>query len=82
LGWCPADLTGSVNPTAPAFGVPDGNIDASDFFFYLGQFAAGACDADLTGTVDPNASGFGRPDGIIDASDFFFFLGLFSDGCP
>jgi len=65
---CPADLTG---PT----GEPDGVLDASDFFAYLGLFAAGDPGADLTGPT-------GDPDGVIDASDFFLYLNLFAAGCP
>jgi len=66
---CPADLTG---PT----GEPDGVLDASDFFAYLGLFAAGDPGADLTGGPG------GTPDGVIDASDFFLYLNLFAAGCP
>jgi len=69
---CPADLTG-----ASGDGTPDGVVDASDFFFYLGLFADADPGADLTG---PGADGV--PDGLIDADDFFFYLGLFADGCP
>jgi len=78
---CPADLTGSIDPNSPDFGVPDGIVDANDFFFYLGLFGAGDPAADLTGSIDPNNPAFGVPDGIIDANDFFFYLGLFADGC-
>jgi len=67
---CPADLTGPGND-----GIPDGILDANDFFFYLQLFASGNSRADLTG---PD----GTPDGIIDANDFFRYLQLFSDGCP
>jgi len=66
---CPADLTG-----AGGSGVPDGTVDANDFFFYLGLFASGDGAADLSGPS-------GEPDGVIDANDFFAYLGLFSDGC-
>jgi len=38
---CPADLSGSSDPNNPAFGVPDGILDASDFFYYIDQFAEG-----------------------------------------
>jgi len=65
---CPADLTG------PDAGVPDGVVDANDFFFYLNLFAAGDSAADLTGNG-------GAPDGVIDANDFFAYLGLFTQGC-
>lgn len=80
---CPADLTGSSNPTDPSFGTPDGVLDSNDFFFYLDRFAAGdLAIADLTGSSDPNNPGIGVPDGTLDASDFFFYLGLFAAGCP
>jgi len=68
---CPADLTGPGGG-----GEPDGVIDASDFFFYLGLFAAGESGADIAGP------GGGGPDGVIDATDFFAYLTLFSNGCP
>lgn len=38
---CPADLTGSSDPNSPAYGVPDGVVDANDFFFYLTLFQLG-----------------------------------------
>jgi len=38
---CPADLTGSSDPNDPGYGVPDGTVDALDFFFYLDLFVAG-----------------------------------------
>jgi len=78
---CPADLTGSADPNDPGFGVPDGIVDASDFFFYLGLFGAGDLAADLTGSINPNDPGFGVPDGTLDANDFFFYLDLFAQGC-
>ena len=36
-----ADLTGSSDPNDPTYGVPDGAIDAADFFYYLDLFVAG-----------------------------------------
>ncbi len=80
---CPADLSGSADPNDPAYGVPDGNIDASDFFYYLDQFVAGnLAVADLSGSADPNDPAYGVPDGNVDASDFFYYLDLFVAGCP
>ncbi|MCW5754985.1 MAG: hypothetical protein KIT24_09800 [Phycisphaeraceae bacterium] len=80
---CPADLTGSSDPNDPSYGVPDGNVDASDFFYYLDQFVAGnLAVADLTGSSDPNDPAYGVPDGVVDASDFFFYLDIFVAGCP
>jgi len=81
--FCPADLTTSSNPADPGYGVPDGQLDANDFFFYLDRFAAGdLAIADLTGSSNPSDPGFGIPDGLLDASDFFFYLSLFAQGCP
>ncbi len=80
---CPADLSGSADPNDPAYGVPDGSVDASDFFYYLDQFVGGnLAIADLSGSADPNDPGYGVPDGTIDASDFFYYLDLFVAGCP
>jgi len=67
---CPGDLAGAPD------GGPDGVLDASDFFAYLGLFADTDPAADLTGAPD------GGPDGLIDASDFFRYLELFAQGCP
>jgi len=79
---CIADMTGSSNPNSPDYGVPDGIIDANDFFYFLDQFSAGnLAVADLTGSADPNNPAYGVPDGVIDASDFFFFLTQFANGC-
>jgi len=80
-GNCAADLTTSTDPNDPGFGVPDGILDANDFFFYLGLFGAGDLAADLTGSINPNDPGFGVPDGTLDANDFFFYLDLFAIGC-
>ncbi|MCC6284118.1 MAG: YncE family protein [Phycisphaerales bacterium] len=79
---CPADLSGSSDPNDPAYGVPDGSADASDFFYYLDQFVSGnLAEADLTGSSDPNDPSYGVPDGDLDADDFFYFLDLFVQGC-
>ena len=40
-GACGADISGSANPASPSFMVPDGVVDAEDFFAYLILFAAG-----------------------------------------
>ncbi|MBX3363887.1 MAG: hypothetical protein KF866_03900 [Phycisphaeraceae bacterium] len=82
LSACPADLSGSVNPSSPVYGRPDGVLDAADFFYFLDQFVIGnTAIADLTGSADPNHPGYGKPDGVIDASDFFYYLDLFEEGC-
>ncbi len=80
---CAPDLTGSSDPNDPSYGVPDGVVDASDFFFFLDAFAANDLGtADLTGSSDPNDPNYGVPDGILDASDFFYYLDIFVAGCP
>ncbi len=80
---CAADLSGSADPNDPAYGVADGVLDASDFFYYLDQFAAGnLAVADLTTSADPNDPGYGTPDGTLDAADFFYYLDIFVAGCP
>ncbi len=80
---CIADLSGASDPNDPAYGVPDGGVDASDFFYFLDQFVAGNTRvADLSGASDPNDPAYGVPDGNIDASDFFYYLDQFVAGCP
>ncbi|MCC6285864.1 MAG: proprotein convertase P-domain-containing protein, partial [Phycisphaerales bacterium] len=79
---CPADVTGASDPNDPTYGVPDGAVDAADFFYYLDQFVAqNFAEADLTGSSDPNDPTYGVPDGAIDAADFFYYLDLFVEGC-
>ncbi|MCC6285192.1 MAG: hypothetical protein IT439_07820 [Phycisphaerales bacterium] len=79
---CAADLSGSSDPNDPGYGVPDGNVDSADFFYFLDQFTGGnLAKADLTGSSDPNDPAYGTPDGLIDAADFFFYLDLFVQGC-
>lgn len=83
VSTCIADLSGSSDPNDPAYGTPDGAVDASDFFYYLDQFALGNDSvADLTGSSDPNDPSYGQPDGAIDADDFFYYLDQFVAGCP
>lgn len=80
---CRADLSGSSDPNHPMYGVPDGDVDGSDFFYFLDQFVAGnLAVADLSGSTDPNDPGYGFPDGQLDGSDFFYFLDIFVAGCP
>lgn len=75
-----ADYTTTSDPLDPLYGVPDGVVDASDFFFYLDLFAAGEPRADLTGSSDPSDPAYGRPDCTLDASDFFYYLDAFVGG--
>lgn len=80
---CLADVTGSDNPNDPGFGVPDGQADSVDFFFFLDAFARGdLVVADLTGSGSPGDEAYGVPDGVLDGDDFFFFLEKFAEGCP
>lgn len=79
----PADLSASSDPNNAGYGVSDGLVDASDFFYYLDRFSAGdGATADLTGSADPNDPLYGLPDGSIDAGDFFYYLDIFVAGCP
>ncbi|MFG0328152.1 MAG: GC-type dockerin domain-anchored protein, partial [Phycisphaerales bacterium JB037] len=80
---CLADLTGSSDPNDPTRGVPDGDADGDDFFYYLDEFGTGnLAVCDLTGSSDPNDPSFGAPDGDCDGDDFFVYLDRFSAGCP
>lgn len=79
---CAADVSGSADAADDLYGVRDGAVDASDFFFFLDQFTAGNLGvADLTGTADPADETYGVPNGVVDASDFFYFLDIFAAGC-
>ncbi|MCW5754514.1 MAG: hypothetical protein KIT24_07400 [Phycisphaeraceae bacterium] len=79
---CPADFSGSSDPFDHRYGMPDGRVDADDFFYFLDLFVGGFAAADLTGSTQVNSPRYGMPDGVVDASDFFFFLDLFVSGCP
>lgn len=79
----PGDLTGSDDPSSPAYGVPDGIADSKDGTYFIQQFEArNASVVDLSGSSDPNDSAYGIPDGLIDASDYFYFLDQVVRGCP
>jgi len=75
---CPADLTGSSDPSDARYGMPDGLVTPDDFLFYLALFESSDPAADLVG----DGSGQGDPDGVLDANDFFAFLNLYTQGCP
>ncbi|MBX3363976.1 MAG: hypothetical protein KF866_04355 [Phycisphaeraceae bacterium] len=75
-----ADMTGSSDPFSPDYGVPDGIVDAADFFYYLDLFVANDPRADLSGSSDPTSGAYGRPDCQIDAADFFYYLDQFVAG--
>lgn len=70
----PADVT----TTGTNNGVPDGQIDLSDFSAYLTLWSASSLAADVTTTGTSN----GTPDGAVDLSDFSFYITLWSAGCP
>lgn len=78
---CAVDITGSSSPSSPSYLVPDGVVDAEDFFAFLGLFAAGDARADISGSSAPASQSYLVPDGVIDAEDFFTFLSLFAAGC-
>jgi hypothetical protein len=74
----PADLSASTDPADPSYGVPDGVVDATDFFFFLDQFQQSNFPiCDIAGDSDPSSPCYGVPDGIIDISDFFAYLDRF-----
>jgi len=78
---CVADLTGSLNPTNPAFGVPDGIVDTEDFFYFITLFANGQPSSDVSGSTNPNSAAYGNCDGNIDSADFFYYLDQFNTPC-
>ncbi|MEZ6234804.1 MAG: GC-type dockerin domain-anchored protein [Phycisphaerales bacterium] len=79
---CLPDLTSSAVASDPGYGVPDGRVNNDDFFYYLGQFAAGnAAVCDLTDGSVLGQPGYGTPDGVLNASDFFYFVDFFVRGC-
>lgn len=79
---CPPDLTNGAVPGSPGFGVPNGVVNNDDYFYYLGQFAAGnLAVADLTTGAVPGAPGYGVPNGVLNNDDYFFYLSLFVAGC-
>lgn len=65
IGWtpCPADVSGPVD------GVPDKDVDLTDFFYFLNCFD----------NSDPCAEVDGNPG--IDLGDFFEYLNAFDAGC-
>jgi hypothetical protein len=80
---CPADLTFGAIAGGPGYGVKNGILNNDDFFYYLGQFAAGNLPvADLTTGAIPGQPGYGVPNGILNNEDFFYYLAIFAAGCP
>jgi len=82
---CPADLNtaSASNPSAPGWGVPDGQITPADFTAFVSFFQSGDLRADLnTATAgNPAAPGWGVPDGVISPADFTAFVYFFQQGC-
>lgn len=78
---CLADLSGSIDPNSPDFGVPDGIVDGIDYNYFLTLFANGDPAADLSGSIDSNSVDYGVPDGSVDSVDFSYYLVLFGLGC-
>jgi hypothetical protein len=72
---CPADLTGSVDPHDPMWGMPDGMVDADDYTYFLQQYERGnLLVTDLTGSNDPKALLlYGAPDGRLTADDVLYY---------
>ena len=81
----PADLTTTGAGVGDSgFGVPDGEVTATDLqYFVNGWFADDTAIADLTttgaGEGDP---GFGVPDGEVTATDLQYYVNLWFAGCP
>lgn len=69
---CPADLTGSNDVRDPAWGMPDGVVDAADSTYFLTQYEQGnKLVADLTGPVSP-----GVPDSRLTEDDLRYYQAL------
>ncbi len=80
--WCPADYSGSADPSHPDYLWPDGVVDAADFMAYIDLFAMNHPVVDTTSSSDPSDCRYAIPDGIVDLSDFFHFLDRFVEPCP
>ncbi|MFG0326129.1 MAG: choice-of-anchor tandem repeat NxxGxxAF-containing protein [Phycisphaerales bacterium JB037] len=76
---CPADLTGSSDPSDDSFGRPDGDADTDDFLYFLDAFAQQSLRHCDLGSTDQGS--LVLPDGICDGDDFFRYLDLFAAGC-
>ncbi|MCA9287429.1 MAG: hypothetical protein KDA05_02525 [Phycisphaerales bacterium] len=82
VATCRPDLTTTAIAGSPGYGVPNGTLNNDDFFYYLGQFAAGnVAVCDLTTFAVPGSPGYGVPNGVLNNDDFFFYLALFAAGC-
>jgi len=81
----PADINTSTafNPSAPGFGIPDGQISPSDFTAFVTFFSAGDLRADLNSATafSPIAPDFGVPDGLLTPADFAAFVFFYQNGC-
>jgi|GEM_PF-1341350 len=80
-----ADLTTQGAGTGdPGYGVPDGQVTASDLNYFVNAYVVGdASIADITtqgaGSGDP---GYGVPDGSVTAADLQYYVNLWVAGCP
>ena len=82
LPTCTPDLTTGAIAGQPGYGTPNGVLNNEDFFYYLGQFAAGnLAVADLTTGAIAGQPGYGVPNGVLNNEDFFYYLALFAAGC-
>jgi len=69
---CPADLTGSSDARDPAWGIPDGVVDAADSTYFLTQYEQGnKLVADLAGPVSPSV-----PDSRLTEDDLRYYQAL------
>lgn len=79
---CAADLTGSLDPTSPEYGVPDGSRNRTDYQYFLERYLAQSLDADLSSSDDPDDEAFGVPDGTVNVVDFLYYRSVyFLAGC-
>lgn len=78
---CPADMTGSDDPSDPGFGIPDEVVNQIDFFYYHRMYQAGDPSADFTSSEERTDPAYGIPDGIVDPMDLAYFLDRFDEGC-
>lgn len=67
-----ADVTtgGALDRSNDNFGVPDGDLDVTDFVYFIDRFKAGDLEADISGPC-------GIPDGVLDTYDETAFSNAF-----
>ena len=81
---CAADLTHGNTPGVFGYGVPDGDVDADDYNYYLTQWAANnLAVADIASSCSScGQPGCSTPDGSVTSADLFAYGCLYSAGCP